>query len=277
MKKQCLILLLVTALFGGFVMLQTGCSKQEEKVVATDSIKIDLRIGVLPTLDALPLYYAQESGIYDSLGIKVELLPYTAQFDCDTALFKKFADVCMMDRLRLTDYRNKGKRLTSHLSINGSYSLLASNQLRAKKIADLNNRTIAIARHSASERFCLNALTKGGLEREQVHFPQINDLWLRADMLTNRQVDAAVLPEPQATLAKLRGHHVLHKGVASADAAMHLVHLSTQKKVKEINLLLEAYRVAKQRIDSQGLATCRTILIKEYKLTEALTDSLISK
>ena len=282
MKKQRSILTLVATLFWVLIlvsttMLQTGCSKQDEQTAATDSIKIDLRVGVLPTLDALPLYYAQECGIYDSLGIKVEILPYTAQFDCDTALLNKYADVCMMDRLRLSDYRSKGKRLTSHLSINGNYSLLASNKLKAKKVADLNNHTIAISRHSASERFCMNAITKGGLEREQVHFPQINDLWLRTDMLTNRKVDAAVLPEPQATLAKLQGHRELYKGAITADATMHLVHLSNQKKVKEINLLLEAYRVAKQRIDNKGLATCRNILIKQYNITESLTDSLIRK
>jgi NitT/TauT family transport system substrate-binding protein len=196
--KYFSVLIAMLLLVGGSVV--AGCNATNTETSAEDagkshdSIAYDLRVAVLPTLEALPIYYAKQAGICDSLGIVIDILPYMAQFDCDTALLNNAVDVCMMDRTRFADYTRKGHRLSAQLQLDARYALVASKELGAKSVTDLNNRTIAISRHSGAEVFCLHVLTQAGMKREDVHFPQINDLWLRADMLTNRQVEAAVLP-----------------------------------------------------------------------------------
>ena len=47
-----------------------------------------LKIGVLPTMDCLPLYVAKERRLFDTLGVDIRLKPYTSQIDCDAALLK---------------------------------------------------------------------------------------------------------------------------------------------------------------------------------------------
>ena len=267
-------------LVGGSLM--TGCNSSTSDTStgntgkAHDSIAYDLRVAVLPTLEALPIYYAQQAGICDSLGITIEILPYVSQFDCDTALLNNVADVCMMDRTRFADYLSKGHKLAAQLKIDTRYALVASKDVEAKKVGDLYNHTIALSRHSGAEAFCLNELAEAGLKREDAHYPQINDLWLRADMLTNRQVDAAVLPCLQAYWSALHGHHILKEHDALPEAAMQLVYPRNSKKVEQITLLAKVYGLAKAKI-ANDLSNCRDILIKEYKIPVAQTDSIIKK
>ena len=282
MKKQRTVLTLVAALFGlllfwGITMLQSSCSSAHEEAQQTDSVKIDLRIGVLPTLEALPIYYAQQAGICDSLELRIEILPYAAQFDCDTALLNNFVDVCMMDRTRFAYYLGKGHQLSAQLNIDTRYALVASKDIEAKKVRDLNNRTIALSRHSGAEAFCQHALNLAGLKREDAHYPQINDLWLRADMLTNRQVDAAVLPQLQTICAELQGHTVLKNAEGLQEAQMRLVFPSNSAKKAELSKLVKAYELGKTAIAHQGYNACRNILINNYKLPESQADSILKR
>lgn len=283
MKKARYISVLIAALLSVAGFLSSGCSSSnaenaaETTAEATDTIDYDLRVAVLPTLEALPVYYAQQAGIFDSLGITVKILPYTAQFDCDTALFNNAADVCMMDRTRFADYTSKGYALASQLNIDTHYSLVASKEIKAKRVRDLSNLTIALSRHSGAETYCLHELKAAGLKREDVHFPQINNVWLRADMLTNRQVDAAVLPRLQAICAELNGHHSLKSNAGIPEARMQLAYLSTSANTDKITLLAKAYELGKTQIANNGLGICRNIFIKEYKISAEQTDSIIKR
>lgn len=266
-------------LVGGSLM--TGCNSSTSDTSAGntgeahDSIAYDLRVAVLPTLEALPIYYAQQAGICDSLGITIEILPYVSQFDCDTALLNNVADVCMMDRTRFAHYLSKGHKLAAQLKIDTRYALVASKDVEAKKVGDLYNHTIALSRHSGAEAFCLNELAEAGLKREDAHYPQINDLWLRADMLTNRQVDAAVLPQLQAICAELQGHTVLKEDVVAEGAKMQLVFPSNSAKKAEISKLVKAYELGETAIANQGMPLCRDIFINAYKLPVADVDSIL--
>ena len=279
--KYFSVLIAMLLLVGGSFV--AGCNATNTETSAEDagkshdSIAYDLRVAVLPTLEALPIYYAKQAGICDSLGIVIDILPYVAQFDCDTALLHNAVDVCMMDRTRFADYTRKGHRLSAQLKIDARYALVASKELGAKRVNDLNNRTIAISRHSGAEVFCLHVLTQAGMKREDVHFPQINDLWLRADMLTNRQVEAAVLPYLQAYWAVLNGHQILKEDAVLPEASMQFVYPRNSKKVQQITLLAKAYELAKAEIENNDLSICRDILIQEYNLPAAQTDSIIKK
>ena len=271
------VLLLVGVSFVAGCNSSTSDTSAGNAGEAHDSIAYDLRVAVLPTLEALPIYYAQQAGICDSLGFTIEILPYAAQFDCDTALLNNAVDVCMMDRTRFAHYLSKGHKLSAQLQIDVKYALIASKDLGAKSVNDLNNRTIAISRHSGAEAFALHAINNAGMKREEVHFPQINDLWLRADMLTNRQVDAAVLPYLQAYWAVLNGHQILKGDAVLPEAAMQLVYPSNTKNISKIALLVKAYELAKTKIENKNLNSCRDVLIQNYKISAAQTDSIIKK
>ncbi len=47
-----------------------------------------LKFGVLPVVQALPLYVAQEKGLFEAEGIKVEVIPFRTALEKDMALHK---------------------------------------------------------------------------------------------------------------------------------------------------------------------------------------------
>ena len=51
---------------------------------AWEADSASLRIAVMPTIDCLPLYVAEEEGMFERQGVSVSLYPYQAQMDCDT-------------------------------------------------------------------------------------------------------------------------------------------------------------------------------------------------
>ena len=71
------------------IMLASCSHKQEATQFEADSTGIDstaLRIAVMPALNCLPVYYAEKTGLADSLGVEIRLLRYQAQMDIDTAI-----------------------------------------------------------------------------------------------------------------------------------------------------------------------------------------------
>ena len=79
-------MMMVTALFATFV----GCKKEVTKAEVVDSTA--LRIAVLPTMDCLPFYVAQKCGLFDSIGVKVNLITFQAAMDADTAFCNNRVD-----------------------------------------------------------------------------------------------------------------------------------------------------------------------------------------
>ena len=91
MKKATVVAFLLVAWLSALV----GCSDSKEKVrrlsmqekARQDSIdKASFKVGVMPTLDCLPVFVAHDEKLFDSLGVTVHLKCYSAQMDCDTAL-----------------------------------------------------------------------------------------------------------------------------------------------------------------------------------------------
>lgn len=248
-----------------------------------DSAKADtpvLKVALLPTADCLPFYYADSSGIFDSLGLRVKFLTYTAQPDCDTAWLGKSADGGFTDLVRVALYRGKlGRKLTVVMGTDGRWALVASGTLRMKKLTALKERMVAVTRQSVSDYYSSVALSSVRLDYPSVFRPQINDLFLRASMLTNNQVDAAMLPEPQAYMAvRQGGHKVLWRndgnGARMGCLAFRDEVLRDEKKRKAVSLLLQGYARAAAVLNRDGAGACRQILADVCGLGETSPDSL---
>ena len=98
MKKLVFFLLAVTLLSGcGQSYEEAKRERHQTRVRLAKEDSAALKIAVLPTLDCLPLYVAQELGLYDTTLVDVRLKPFTAQMDCDTALMGTTAEGAVTD------------------------------------------------------------------------------------------------------------------------------------------------------------------------------------
>lgn len=251
------------------VLLAISCAVDQKKGIkpaqSPDSTHV-VHLALIPNDDCLPFYYAARNGLFDSLGINVEITTYLSQFDADTAIFGQ-ADAGYSDSCRITYYRKNNKDLTELTKTRGRWSLVSSGSLRIKKISHLKKRMVATARYSASDWLCARLASESGLQYEDLYHPQINDLQLRTDMLDGNQIETSILPEPFACQAVQKGHNRLWNKESQAGR------ITTCRKDFDATLLLRGYRQAIDSLRKQGKNGVREILSDIYRLDKAAIDS----
>lgn len=168
-----------------------------------------LLIGLLPTLDCLPLYVAYDAGLTDSLSLPVAIVPFDNSFDCDDALFRGAIDLCVTDLVRGEWMKSRGADIVYLTSTDTYWQMVTNRKARLKSVRQMTDKMVATTRHSALAMFVDNVLDSAKVDKEYVFSVQINSPLLRLKMIENNEMDAAVLAEPQATAARLAGHPVL--------------------------------------------------------------------
>ncbi|MCR5849916.1 MAG: ABC transporter substrate-binding protein [Bacteroidaceae bacterium] len=257
--------------------MQVSCSeRQGAKPSDADSTVIDttvLRVAVMPTLSCLPVYYAEQTGLADSLGLEMEVLHFQAQMDIDTAIIYGHADVAFTDLIRV-ERLSKEVTLTPFASCDEPLSLISLKTKRVKRVNQMKEQMIAISRLSATDYWCDRVLDSTRTNRDDIYRPQINDVQLRAEMLRQGLIDAAMMSEPYATWMTMLGHKRLFqsKGKQPRLYAWAACSSSTQQQKKVFRKLLNE---AVERMGKEVEATLfRDILKQEYRLPPALVDTL---
>lgn len=187
-----------------------SCNQTTEAVVDDDSTA--LRLGVLPTMECLPFYYADSVGLFDSLGLSVRLVTFDAAMDADTALMNGSVDGMVSDWVKACLWNEKGDRFcqvkdTLQIVMSGELNLwlITSKNARLLKAESLKEKIIGITRHSAADYLTDKMLTSVKLQSIDLNKPQINNLRLRTLMVDQNQLDGAIMPEPYASEAVARG------------------------------------------------------------------------
>ena len=248
---------------------------QANAAVHRDSVSF--RLALVPDAEAFPFYYAERAGIYDSLGLDVQIETYRSQMDCDTALLGGRMDGGMADVTRWKSYARRTAGARRVAQGRREWRLVACGSLRIRKPADLKGRMVAIARQSGEHEAMTKAAQGAGLKLSDFYRPQINDLHLRASMLTNNQVDAAMLCWPYTSLALSMGH----KPVAGASAgkqpcwlvACRRSHMETLNKSAWF-LLRRGYLMAQDSLRHPNRQVVAHVLRKDYKLPDGVADTV---
>lgn len=198
MKKFSIYIVGIVAI--GVCLVATSChSSAEKRVTAVEEDTTTLYLALMPCKDCLPLYYAQQMGIFEQMGLNVSLHSYMAQLDTDTALMRHHADVAYTDLIRAAIMENKDSFELKILKLgNEKLTLVASQKRRIKKVKQLKEKMVAVARHSITDYWSDRIMEEAGMERKEIFRPQINSLRIRTDMLCNGTMDAAFLPYPFA-------------------------------------------------------------------------------
>ncbi len=260
------------------------------KAPAYDTAAVHLAL--MPTADCLPLIYAQETGIYRQLGLRLEIHTYASQLDCDTALLGGYMDGGYADMQRMEQRREQKKTLSPLTRGTDSWMLFVAGSLRVRDVSKLSGRIVAISRESTEKSFCQKLIASAKLKDDAVYLTQINDVKLRAHMMSNRQIDAALLRWPFTSLAWASGDKLLASQAATArnnalvrSAACKRPHLDEQS----LALLKKGYAMALDSIafyhkpgkdnDSKAPADkVAAVLRKVYSLDAAVADTIkISK
>lgn len=248
---------------------------ERAKLKTADSLA--LKVGVMPTLDCMPLYLAKERRLFDTLGVDVRLRMRKAQMDIDTALIGGSVEGAVSDSVRVARMQSRGTALTVLGTTNTSWQLVGNRSARLKEVKQLGDKMVAMTRYSATD-FLTDYVLKGVKTTATVYRVQINDVPLRLQMLLNNEMDALWLPEPQATTAREHGHTVLWDTekhnlwlgrVVFRDKA-----LGDARVKKQIDVFKKAYNMACDSLNQRGIAVYADLLMKYCQTDQKTLDAL---
>ncbi|MBP5338588.1 MAG: ABC transporter substrate-binding protein [Prevotella sp.] len=274
--KYIYILLLTTA-------LAVACNDNQPTAEdgSADNLPADsatFRVAVMPTLDCLPLYVADERGLFEQQGVDVRLVPFMAQMDCDTAFARGRVEAMATDLVRAERLRQKGIKVSYATATDLYWQLLTAKHARIRQLNQLDDKMIAMTRFSATAMLADQLVDSAKLTTERVFRIQVNNVLTRLNMMENGIMDAMLLPEPQATAARLLDSRELYDsrrdsllmGVLAVREEM----LSDTIRKQQLEALLKAYDLACDSLNERGLSAYKDIVVERCKVKAQVADSL---
>jgi NitT/TauT family transport system substrate-binding protein len=223
----------------------------------------ELRVGLMPAYNSIPLVVADRGGFFAGEGVKVELVPFSSQLNRETALQTGAIDGTVSDMINAIQgwSHDFGARVTSVTE--GNFSLLASPKSGLKTIADWKARArvrTGLLENSIVYYLSERMLAAAGADPSSIELVPILQLPARLEMLLAGQIDAACLPEPLAPFAVARGAQRIadsdgqgptpgvllfsRKALAGKASEIARFYRAYDKAVVEVNAHPEAYREA---------------------------------
>ena len=174
-----------------------------------------LKIAVLPILDALPMHVAQQAGLFEAHGVKVEFIPVGSAPERDQLISAGQADG-MINESVSTIFYNKDQvqvqivRYARAAAPEGAlFSLLASGKSGITTVDELKGVEIGVSQGTVIEYLNDRLLQTEGLAEGEIKVIAVPKLDYRLTLLGSGELKAAVLPEPLASLAVLQGAKVI--------------------------------------------------------------------
>lgn len=275
----------VFILFSVLLFVACGQSYEEKKLLSRqERIRLAredsaaLKIAVTPTLDCLPLYVAADYGLFEALGADVRLKHYAAHIDCDEAMLARRVEGTATDLVRGQRIADRGILLDYIAATDACWQLITNRNSRIRNLKQLNDKMLAMTRYSATDLLGDYAVDSVKLKPEMVFRIQINDVSLRLKMLENNEMDAMLLPEPQATAARIQKHPVLmdsrNLGLRLGAIAVRADLKGDTARQRQTEVLVKAYNMACDSINRHGVRNYRSVITKCCKVGPAVVDRL---
>ncbi len=204
MKQRIAVLFLIAMI----LVFTMGCGQQQTE-------QVTLRFGVLPVLQALDVFYAQDSALFQNVGITVELIPFATATEKDLALSTGQIDGCFADLFTPIVLAGNGVELDI-VAVNYDtredrhmFAVLGGPQTSYETLNDLADVPVAISSNSVIHHVTETLMLDAGLAGEEITSLEAKNIGLRMQMLMSGQVEAATLPEPLASAAVAGGATLL--------------------------------------------------------------------
>lgn len=170
-----------------------------------------LKIGVLRTIDSLPIYMADEKNYFTENGVKVELVEFGSASDQSKAIESGAIDGMMTDMV-VQHLLQKGgtdmRTVTTSLGAtkaDGKFLVVASEDSGVGDIGDVKGKTVAISENTMMEYLVDSYMSELNIDINDIEKVNIPSLSLRLETLLANKVDMAILPDPMGDLSLTKG------------------------------------------------------------------------
>ncbi len=172
---------------------------------------VTLKIAVLPIIDTLPMYVAQQEGLFTKYGVNVEFVPVASAPERDQILAAGQADGTINETLAVMLF-NKDKVQMQAVRYalvptegHGHFFILASGQSGVTTIDGLKGVEIGVSQGTVIEYVTERILQANGFSADEIKTIAVPKIPDRMALLASGELKAGVMPDPLASLVVGQG------------------------------------------------------------------------
>jgi NitT/TauT family transport system substrate-binding protein len=198
MNRKIIIVLL------SFILLLSACASQP-KTVGT------LKIAVLPIIDTLPMYVAQQEGLFAKQGVNAEFIPVASAPERDQILAAGGADGTINETLAVMLFNKENVQMQvvryalRPTESKGHFFILASGQSGISSLEQLKGVEIGVSQGTVIEYVTERVLQTNGFTSDEIKTVAVPKIPDRMALLASGKLKAGVMPDPLASLVVSQG------------------------------------------------------------------------
>lgn len=234
-----------------------------------------LKVGVMPSMDNIPLIVAHEQGFDKKHGIELDVQAFKSGKDRDAAFQAGAVDSINADLVGVAAYIQAGIDVKIMSATQGQFDLISTAEV--KEVADLKGKEVVVLKNQGPEFATEEFLKKVNLTGEDVKMVDVPQVPSRVELLSNNQASAAILPEPFVTMTTAQGMNNLG---STLDLGINLFALiATQDVIDEKSMafkgMYDAYNDAVQWMKENDQEAYVQLFIDEIGFPETLKEQIV--
>jgi NitT/TauT family transport system substrate-binding protein len=172
-------------------------------------------MGLLPILDVLPFYIAQEKGYFEAEDIQVELVPVKSAQERDALIQAAETDGALTDLQGVAIFNRETPQLKVVAKARKAYAdaphfrIVAAPGFEVNSPEDMAGVPVGISQNTTIEYLNERLLTAWGLPAEQIAIEEVSAIPVRYELLMEGQLKAALLPDPMGQAAIAAGANLV--------------------------------------------------------------------
>ncbi|MFV0330528.1 MAG: ABC transporter substrate-binding protein, partial [Dysgonomonas sp.] len=235
-----------------------------------------LSVGVMSSMDYLPLAVAQREGYFAKHGVNVKIQKFVSANERDMAFQSGVVDGGVTDYTSAALLASGGFDMKLTSKCQAPFYIVASSQSGVNSLSELKGKKIAVSQNTVID-FCVDmALASVGLTPADVEKVEINKIPTRFEMLRNNKIDATGLPNPFALIAAGDGCKLL----VSMDSLKYTVtgivfaQKAIDSKSEAIRKMYAAYNEGVIYLNTHTVADIKDILVKDLQFPEPVAEKV---
>ncbi|MDP2181029.1 MAG: MetQ/NlpA family ABC transporter substrate-binding protein [Actinomycetota bacterium] len=282
--RRLLLAVLVAMLLAG---MATGCTNKAADSSGAGSGEVEfqpVRIGTLPTEDALPLWVAEDQGLFTEAGLlSVSIVTFQSAQERDAALLAGEIDAFMGDIIAAAQLEAGGTPVTiatvmlGATPAEGRFGIVAAPESGFNELSALAGVPVGTSSSTIQEYVLDGLMRQAGVSDDKVVVEEVKKVPVRFELLMKGQLKAAALPEPLLTLAEAQGAKLLADDSAGENLSQTVLvftdeYLAATGGIETMTALLEVWDDGARLVNAKP-DSWRTMLVDKARLPEPIKDS----
>jgi len=279
MKKILSSLLIVSSV----LFFLAGCSRSGKAPGSNQGI---IKLGLLRVEDNLPFFVAEQDKLFEQRGLRVELIIFNSARERDIALEAGEIDGGVADLLAVALLNKGGTRVkATSLGLGavpeeGRFVILSAPQSGIVSPQQLRGVPVAVSYNTIIHYLAEEMLKATGLQQDEISLQNIPDLNIRLEsLLAGKDVRAALLPDPLATLAEKSGARAVvddtRLGLNLSQTVIIFREDTLISKPSAIKGVLSAYQEAGANLNAHP-QKYRELVLDRARIPQPLEDSYVA-